>query len=344
MSVFIKRNNFELYKDVVSICIKDSKLEKLPEISICIPTYRRASTLKETIESALSQDTDIAYEIIIVDNNPERGDETEKILEKYNNVNNLSYYKNSNNIGMAGNWNRLFELAKAPWVLMIHDDDLVLPQYISVICQYLNPNIGCIIPQRIVLQEGKYINYNLNHRLSLLFGKMKRCYTIHNLYGTLSAPSGCLFNKNAVKMNGGFDETYYPSIDFAFYVLLSRNTKVYKLNETLYIYRFGVNESMKPETLAKFLELDYTIKRELFMKIFMIGVGVICKHFLTSEMFRQTQMYKDLFGIDIRINPSLDVFPKMTKVTHCIKKLVRIYYTIDIMLFRIYDIFNIERK
>ena len=97
----------------------------MPLVSIVIPTYKRVSTLRETLDSAIRQTGNHNYEILVVDNNPERGDETELLMAEYVSVKNLLYFKNTANIGMAGNWSRCSELAHGEWVVLIHDDDLL---------------------------------------------------------------------------------------------------------------------------------------------------------------------------------------------------------------------------
>ena len=37
------------------------------------------------------------------------------------------------NIGMIGNWNRLYTLARGEWVVMLHDDDLLYNDYLSIL-------------------------------------------------------------------------------------------------------------------------------------------------------------------------------------------------------------------
>ena len=64
---------------------------------------------------------------MVVDNNPERECETEQLLREYKAIPNLFYYKNTENVGMTGNWNKLFELSQTNFVVMLHDDDLINP-------------------------------------------------------------------------------------------------------------------------------------------------------------------------------------------------------------------------
>ena len=72
----------------------------------------------------MQQKTNIPFNILIVDNDPQRNCETEELIDSFNNQN-ISYYKNSENIGATGNWNKLFELADTEFVTMLHDDDLL---------------------------------------------------------------------------------------------------------------------------------------------------------------------------------------------------------------------------
>ena len=54
-----------------------------PVFTIAIPTFCRSSLLKEAVLSALNQVTNVPYDIIVVDNNPKRNDETEQLLNQF---------------------------------------------------------------------------------------------------------------------------------------------------------------------------------------------------------------------------------------------------------------------
>lgn len=154
-------DNFSKTAHIPSISIIESKIDYIPEITIAIPTYKRTDLLKEAIDSAINQIAYTNYDIIVVDNNPERDCDTEKLMRSYNNPI-ISYYKNSENLGMVGNWNRLFTLAKGIYVVMLHDDDLLYPNYLSTIiksCSKL-PNVDIVFPKhnrsnyRIIKKSG----------------------------------------------------------------------------------------------------------------------------------------------------------------------------------------------
>lgn len=131
------RDHFKEISDGPATLIFGDESRPASLITIAIPTYLRVSTLNDAIASAINQTRFTDYEIIVVDNNPIRNDETETLMEQYRSIPNLRYYKNSRNLGMTGNWNRLYELAKGDWVVMLHDDDMLAPVYLRTIAEVI---------------------------------------------------------------------------------------------------------------------------------------------------------------------------------------------------------------
>ncbi|MES2592725.1 MAG: glycosyltransferase family 2 protein [Bacteroidota bacterium] len=99
-------------------------MNRLPLISICIPTYNGEKYLKECLNSVLSQ-TYKNIEIIIVDDCST--DATTAILENYMAEDRrIILYKNTSNLGLVGNWNKCLELAKGEWIKFVFQDDLIV--------------------------------------------------------------------------------------------------------------------------------------------------------------------------------------------------------------------------
>lgn len=95
--------------------------------------------LEEALLSAINQNSvNFDYEIIVVDNEPYKngGTETSNLMEKYKDIPNFIYYRNEENLGMFGNWNRCIELARGEWVTLLHDDDLLIPNYLKMFIKY----------------------------------------------------------------------------------------------------------------------------------------------------------------------------------------------------------------
>jgi glycosyltransferase len=268
-------NNFLKTTNVLSNQIIKSKLDFIPTVTIAIPTYKRAVLLKEAIDSAINQIGYEFYDVIVVDNDPERGCETEKLLQSYNNKR-ISYYKNSENIGMAGNWNRLFELATGDYVVMLHDDDLILSSFLLECMRFIDDkqNVGILRPVSQLFNEA------LNNDQILQFekdsniirgrkwrGMSKRIFDIDNcLSFALGPPTGCLFNKKAVLNIGGYNADFYPSQDYCFALLFSCHYKVYVLKKTLTLYRWAENESLNISTKKSFVTDAFYIRKAIFKR------------------------------------------------------------------------------
>lgn len=130
MNFFQTKNNFAAIADKEASLIFGTRIPH-PLLSIMITTYKRPFFLEQTIESAVHQKTGIQYEIVVVDNNDDVTDEaTLDIVRKYGDSG-ICYYRNAENLGAIGNFNRCLELANADWVLILNDDDTLEPEYVE---------------------------------------------------------------------------------------------------------------------------------------------------------------------------------------------------------------------
>ena len=97
-----------------------------PDISVCIPTYNRAPLLMLAIESVLREFAHQNSEIIVSDN--ASGDQTPELVQLLaQQSGNIKYYRNKTNIGLDDNVVRCIELARADYVFLFSDDDVLLP-------------------------------------------------------------------------------------------------------------------------------------------------------------------------------------------------------------------------
>ncbi len=263
--LFSNKNCFAQLNKIESIPIFINNIEGC-KYTIAIPTYKRTRDLKDAIESALGQNFQKSYNIIVVDNNPERNDETEvMMLKDYSSSKNIAYYKNTTNVGMINNWNKLFELSDTEYVVMLHDDDVIYSNFLSVM-------------ERIISQVGTFAAINAGKKswdgttISSVkteeTGKPIKVYN-YSKYSNFAffhfgAPSGCVFNKRLVYQEGGFDNDAYPSSDYVFIQKLSMTGHaVMQVKDDLMLYRVTNNTTSKIDTQIKWVDIDYRIKEEL---------------------------------------------------------------------------------
>jgi glycosyltransferase involved in cell wall biosynthesis len=98
-------------------------------VSIAIPTYK-GKYLGEAIESALNQDYTNIEIIIVNDKSPYN---IESIVNQYNDQR-IRYYSNKINIGKNDptyNWNLCLDYARGEFFVLLCDDDILLPNFVS---------------------------------------------------------------------------------------------------------------------------------------------------------------------------------------------------------------------
>lgn len=255
-------DNFEKKAGIESICKFDKYIEK-PLVTIGIPTFKRISTLKDALESALSQDCNFTFKILVLDNNPEREDETEVFMKKYEDNPIVSYYKNSKNLGMGGNWNRVISLARTEWVVLLHDDDLLLPSFLEEVMRIAETYNADIVNSGFYFwndrQEKKPYIKKSKKKYPVIRSTLSSNYFIHRA----GMPTGILYKKRVYIEEGGVNMEMYPALDYVFHTKLSAKYNFILYCKPLTIYRWSINESQNSHTIEGFLKKGYEFRNYL---------------------------------------------------------------------------------
>jgi len=96
---------------------------KKPLISLIIPTRERCDTLLFSLQTALNQESH-NYEIVISDNFSQ--DDTKKVVESFNDSR-IKYFNSGKRLSMCDNWDFACEKAEGEFIIIIGDDDGVVP-------------------------------------------------------------------------------------------------------------------------------------------------------------------------------------------------------------------------
>ena len=134
-------------------------LNAKPEISICIPAYKRKEFLKRLLESIEIQ-IYRSYEVIVTDDSPDI--EVEKLIDLFRyRLSNLVYHKNLNPLGTPENWNEAMRHAKGKWIKLMHDDDW-----------FSSPDSLALFAKAAEQERGDFI-FSSYYNVSLKTGKQK---------------------------------------------------------------------------------------------------------------------------------------------------------------------------
>lgn len=271
---FEYKDNFAKYKHIKSnLLIGEIKNIPNPKITIAIPTYKRTVLISDSINSILNQVKFDDYEIIIIDNEAtQEENETEKLMKQYNNPK-ILYYKNEENIGMFGNWNRCIELARGKYITILNDDDWLEEEFLyemnkqiegtkMIICDYITKDF------RKIKNEKQDII--IKRILKKIYEGAKKINKVHKLkledffYGFRGLSSlGIIFERESMLKLGGYNEEYIPSCDYILHTIYFKNYGGKYLKKELANCRLQENESMKEEVQKGFLKKDYLFRENL---------------------------------------------------------------------------------
>lgn len=334
------RNCFADHADVkTNLIIGDTEYVKKPFVSYIIPAYGRADLLEKTLYSVLAQkNVQCEWDVVVVDNNSEAENETECLIRKMNNPKVL-YYRNAENIGVDGNYNRCIEVARGEWVAMIHADDLIMDDHLSEMCKiiwdkekYVNNIEPVYICQRYIefsdendiITERKKINLSKESAVGLmniLYNKGKPELLTHNyalFTGFFAAlPSfGTMMKRDIMLDYGGFDKELGICEDIITPYRLALKYGVYMAPLPMGYYRFNNNESMKTDTILKIYNSmndfhEYVYSKSIFSALW----GHVCRdihkktlvnYCINLSRFGEKSLTKEdfiKFDVDINISP-----------------------------------------
>ncbi len=108
------------------------------KLSICIPTYNRASHLVNCLNSIIicSLNTSLKFQVCVSDNYST--DNTEDIVRAAQSKIAIKYHKNISNLGIPRNFLNVVSMADGDFVWLMGDDDLLMPHAIEALYKLID--------------------------------------------------------------------------------------------------------------------------------------------------------------------------------------------------------------
>lgn len=216
----------------------DLKAESFPvEASIMIPVRNRIRTIRDAIESALSQKTNFKYNVFIVENGPDyhSTDGTTEAIEEYKDDERVVHLiPNRRDIGVGGSWNMAANhLQCGRFIVQLDSDDVYSDEHT------LQKFVDAFYEQQCAMVIGTYMLTDINRQM-LPPGKIDhREWTPEN------------GRNNALRINGlGAPRAFFTPIlrevklpnvnygeDYALGLAISRNYQIGRIYDVLYYCR-----------------------------------------------------------------------------------------------------------
>lgn len=119
-------------------------------VSVLIPVFNRRHLVAAAIESALAQ-TVAGMEIVVVDNHSDDG--TWELLQSYRDPR-LKIFRNDQNLGLFGNFNRCGQYATRDYTLYLCSDDRLTAGFLSTAVRSMEANPGVVL----LSSRGRYVD------------------------------------------------------------------------------------------------------------------------------------------------------------------------------------------
>lgn len=245
----------------------------MPKVSVIIPTYNRASTIKEALLSIFGQ-TYLDFEIIVVDDGST--DNTCQIISELGNQSGKVQYIYQDNRGRSSARNLGVSAAQGDYVAFLDSDDFFLPNKLSVQVLTLEKNFdfGMSYSTFLRMQKNRYVLEN-----AVLSGKRMSGWIYPELLfiknNIITVPS-VMVRTRILKEVGGFDETMHTCEDLDLWRRIARRYKVLQIEQPLAAVRYNqydpttLTEKVKARTFyyQKAIAEDPSLKKSIQAKLF----------------------------------------------------------------------------
>lgn len=269
-------NELDKYDQVSSVLIKGNVNISSPYFSIIIPTYNRLCELYYSIKSALCQEFD-DYEVIVLENGiSEKTNYCAKIISEFKDER-LLYYRNEENIGTIGNWNRASTIARGKYVVMLHDDDMLDRTYLKVVYDTIREcgDVELIGTDNRKFQGSEGFDFDLEN-VKIRSKRIKyRKLTIDDVFfGQYIGIVGMTYKRESFIQYGGFKE-WCANPDTVFIANMANTNKAYYIKANYYLtaYRHGINESLKEGALEKLTVHMHMLREQMAGKTLLMSIG-----------------------------------------------------------------------
>ena len=333
-------DEFRVQKEIPSTLIYGRISQSLPEVSIVIPTYRRADLLKNAVNSALCQEEAPRFEIIVIDNDSDIDQETDSLMLAFcKNHDNILYYRNGKNLGSIGNWNRCVEMSRSNIFCILHDDDQLLPGYLKTVYPIARKRIfGAIgVFNQYIFYSGEADRIRENTDKSKQYiAKLRRGRPLpfqlkDAVEDMRPSPTAGLYNKQACMEIGGF---VYEKLgkgmvsDNVFFCQMRKKWPVYQYPEILALRGVGNNSSTDPQVVCGVIKGSYSLNEQIVE-----SDAVKAKRFYRriNEMMTVSLIYSYIhtYNVDLDISAICDdlgISQKGQKTSTRTLKLLRILF------------------
>jgi len=208
-----------------------------PKVSVCIPTFNGAAYIRGAVDSVLKQEYQ-DFEVVIVDNCST--DQTEALVAELSSQSEkICFFRNEQNIGLAGNLNTCLEHARGEYIKYLCVDDLLLPGCLEQMVAGLDahPAVSLVCGGRLSINESGQPfglrRYSSHKEVIPGYKVITRCLFAGNFIGE---PTAVMFRKSDMTVR--FRDDLPQLMDMEMWFRLLENGKLLNIETPLCSIRF----------------------------------------------------------------------------------------------------------
>jgi glycosyltransferase involved in cell wall biosynthesis len=180
-------------------------------VDIGIPSHGRPRFLTEAIECVLAQKLQ-RWRLTVQEDGPGGGD-VARAVEPYLSDPRIRFVTTGEPVGAARNMSGLLALAEAPYVALLHDDDLWGPEFLARRVAFLeaHPECGFVFaPELEINADGERLGYGKPHMPAGVYQPQELVPRL--LWGNLVSPTTLLTRRSSYEAVGPAFDTQFPTI------------------------------------------------------------------------------------------------------------------------------------
>jgi len=205
-----------------------------PLVSVIIPSFNRAWTLKDAVDSVLLQDYS-NIEIIVIDDGST--DNTPELLKEYQNKIIVLRQENS---GVSAARNFGIKKSRGEFIALLDSDDAWEQKKISCQVDFFMQNPDAMICQteEIWIRNGKRVNPKIKHK------KPSGMIFEPSLNLCLVSPSAVMMKRELFDLKGYFNEEFIVCEDYDLWLRISSSLPVFLVDKPYTIKRGGHKDQL----------------------------------------------------------------------------------------------------
>lgn len=212
-------------------------MQRIPNVSVVIPSFNMGDLISDAIESVLHQTYD-HFEIIVIDDGSD--DNTREVVKRYSGIG-VRYFYQANS-GPASARNTGIRLSRGEFVAFLDADDLWLPDKLE--CQmkaFRKLNIGMIACgyKLVDYSSGRTWSEIVRHNFPSKEDLMKSLY-ISQIIPACS--SGVVINMDCFREVGYFNETLKIAEDWELWLRIARSYEIKFVEQPLVLIRVNLEK------------------------------------------------------------------------------------------------------